>query len=140
MAKLHPQLEKNCLIIGRFPLCRLLLMLDVNYPWFVLVPDREGITEIHQLTEKDQQQLMRESSYLAGVLEQEFQADKINIAALGNLVPQLHVHHVVRYHDDPAWPHPIWGRVEAKTYCEEAIAEIIRRLQHIPLKDFTFGE
>jgi diadenosine tetraphosphate (Ap4A) HIT family hydrolase len=140
MAELHPQLEKDCLIIGRFPLCRLLLMLDVNYPWFLLVPDREGITEIHQLSEQDQQQLMRESSYLAKVLEQEFQADKINVAALGNLVPQLHVHHVVRYRNDAAWPHPIWGRVEPKPYCEEAVSHIIRRLQRWPLEDFTFGE
>ena len=139
MAELHPQLEKDCLVIGHFSLCRLLLMLDVNYPWFVLVPDREEITEIHQLTEEDQQQLMRESSYLAKVLEQEFQADKINIAALGNMVPQLHIHHVARYRNDAAWPHPVWGRVEAKPYCEEAIANMIRRLQRIPLKDFTFG-
>jgi diadenosine tetraphosphate (Ap4A) HIT family hydrolase len=139
MAELHPQLEKDCLMIGHFPLCRLLLMLDVNYPWFVLVPDREGITEIHQLTEEDQQQLMRESSYLAKVLEQEFQADKINIAALGNMVPQLHIHHVARYRNDAAWPHPVWGRVETKPYCEEAIANMIRRFQRIPLADFTFG-
>ena len=140
MAKLHPQLEKDCLIIGRFPLCRLLLMLDVNYPWFILVPDREEITEIHQLPEEDQQQLMRESCYLAEVLEQEFQADKINIAALGNLVPQLHVHHVVRYRTDAAWPHPIWGRVEVKPYCEDSLSDVIRRLRSILLKDFTFGE
>lgn len=140
MADLHPQLQKDCLVIGRFPLCRLLLMLDVNYPWFVLVPDRHGITEIHQLQEKDQQQLMRESSYLAEVLEEEFQADKINVAALGNQVPQLHIHHVVRYRDDPAWPDPVWGKVKQKPYCEEAISAIIGRLRKVLLKDFTFGQ
>jgi diadenosine tetraphosphate (Ap4A) HIT family hydrolase len=140
MAKLHPQLEKDCLVIGAFPLCRLLLMLDANYPWFLLVPNREEITEIHQLSEQDQQQLMRESCYLAEVLEQEFQADKINIAALGNMVPQLHVHHVVRYRDDAAWPHPIWGRLQQKPYCEESLSDIIRRLRDLPLKDFTFAE
>jgi diadenosine tetraphosphate (Ap4A) HIT family hydrolase len=139
MAELHPQLRKDCLEIGHFPLCRLLLMLDVNYPWFVLVPDRHGITEIFQLQEKDQQQLMRESSYLAEALEKEFQADKINVAALGNLVPQLHLHHVVRYRDDPAWPDPVWGKVKQRPYCEEAISNVIGRLRKVLLKDFTFG-
>ena len=109
MAELHPQLARDCRLIGRFPLCRLLLMLDANYPWFILVPDREGITEIHQLDSDDQQRLLHESSSLAGVLEEVFQADKLNIAALGNVVPQLHVHHIVRYENDPAWPAPVWG-------------------------------
>ncbi len=129
MAELHPQLEKDCLLIGRFPLCHLLLMKDANYPWLILVPDREGITEIHQLTETDRQQLMRESAHLSAFLEREFQADKINIAALGNMVPQLHIHHIVRYRDDIAWPAPVWGAHPPRPYSEKALAECVSRLK-----------
>ena len=113
---LHPVLAQDCLVIGRFPLCRLLLMLDANYPWFILVPDREGITEVHQLPAEDQQQLMCESVSLSRMLEQVFTPDKLNLAALGNVVPQLHVHHVVRYRNDPAWPDPVWGRLPRREY------------------------
>jgi len=121
---LHPQLEKDCFVVARLPLCAVLLMNDANYPWFILVPQREGITEIHQLSEKEQQQLMRESSQLAAVIESEFKADKINIAALGNMVPQLHVHHIVRYKTDPAWPAPVWGKFPAAPYEEKKVRQI----------------
>ena len=110
MADLHPQLLEDCLVLGSFPLCRLLLMKDANYPWFILVPDRDDLSEIHHLSKEDQLQLIRESAFLSEVLEETFRADKINIAALGNMVPQLHVHHVVRYKDDMAWPSPVWGK------------------------------
>ncbi|NWF36401.1 HIT domain-containing protein [Mariprofundus sp. KV] len=118
---LHPQLEKDCFVVGKLPLCTLLLLNDANYPWFILVPQREGITEIHQLSDEDQQQLMRESSQLAAVIEKAFNADKINIAALGNMVPQLHIHHIVRYKSDPAWPAPVWGKLEAVPYLDEEV-------------------
>ena len=121
---LHPQLEKDCFVVARLPLCVVLLMNDANYPWFILVPQREGISEIHQLSEKEQQQLMRESSQLAAVIESEFKADKINIAALGNMVPQLHVHHIVRYKTDPAWPAPVWGKLHAAPYDEKKVRQI----------------
>lgn len=126
---LHPQLEKDCFVIGHLPLCTLLLMNDANYPWFILVPQREGITEIHQLPEEDQQQLMRESCQLAVIIEKEFRADKINVAALGNMVPQLHIHHIVRYKTDPAWPAPVWGRLPAKVYSESEADDISARLR-----------
>ncbi|GMQ90837.1 MAG: HIT domain-containing protein [Gammaproteobacteria bacterium] len=129
MARLHPQLEKDCLLIGHFPLCYLLLMRDANYPWLILVPDREDISEIFQLSESDQQQLMQESSILASVLAKQFQADKINIAALGNVVPQLHIHHIVRYKDDVAWPAPVWGAVAAREYTEGGLVQIIKKLK-----------
>ncbi len=92
---LHPQLAQDCSVIGHFPLCQLLLMEDANYPWFILVPARADITEIHQLSVADQQQLMHESVVLSQALEQAFSPDKLNIAALGNVVPQLHVHHIL---------------------------------------------
>ena len=124
MAALHPQLENDCLVLGRLELCHVLLMRDANYPWCILVPDREDITEIHHLNEADQLQLMRESVRLSHALESVFSPDKLNIASLGNVVPQCHVHHVVRYHSDVAWPGPVWGRVPAREYSAEALAEV----------------
>ncbi len=138
MADLHPQLQQDCLLIGRFTLCRLLLMRDANYPWFILVPDREGISEIYQLSEADQVQLLRESSQLAAVLAERFRADKLNIAALGNVVPQLHIHHVVRYRDDAAWPAPVWGRVPARPYTPEGLAAVIEMVRQGLRDGFEF--
>ena len=128
---LHPQLDQDSVIIGQFPLCLLLLLNDSNYPWFILVPQYEALTEIHQLNEQDQQQLMRESSQLASCIEQEFQADKINIAALGNMVPQLHIHHIVRYRTDPAWPAPVWGKVTALPYSAAAAHDLCIRMRSL---------
>jgi len=128
MADIHPQLLEDCLVLGSFPLCRLLLMKDANYPWFILIPDREDIREIHQLSDDDQIQLIKESSFLSAVIEEEFQADKINVAALGNVVPQLHIHHVVRYEDDMAWPLPIWGNQPARDYSDELLDTIANKI------------
>ena len=109
MFTLHPRLEHDCIVIGDFPLSRLLLMNDSRYPWLILVPRRVDIGEIYQLGEKEQQQLQRESVALGRGLMEAFGGDKLNVAALGNLVPQLHIHHIVRYRDDAAWPGPVWG-------------------------------
>lgn len=128
MFTLDPQLARDTLPIGDLPLCRLLLMNDATYPWFILVPRRADIREIYQLAAVDQQQLLAESSQLARLLAEQFFADKLNIAALGNLVPQLHVHHLVRYRTDPAWPKPVWGLLPAKPYLPEAAAELCRRV------------
>ena len=138
MAGIHERLRQDCLVVGRFPLCRLLLMRDANYPWFILVPDREGITEIYQLDDADQQQLTRESARLAAVLAAQFHADKINIAAIGNLVPQLHIHHVVRYRSDVAWPAPVWGAVPATPYTQAALSDVIGNLRRGPLADLEY--
>ncbi|BBL71446.1 HIT domain-containing protein [Methylogaea oryzae] len=129
MFELHPRLQQDCIVLGRFPLCLLLLMNDSHYPWFILVPERAEAREIFQLSELDQLQLMRESSALAQAISEVFQADKINIAAIGNLVPQLHVHHVARYRDDIAWPKPIWGYAEAVPYDAAGIAAVKSRLE-----------
>jgi diadenosine tetraphosphate (Ap4A) HIT family hydrolase len=128
MATLHPQLAQDTVELGRFTLCRVLLMRDANYPWTILVPDRDGVSEIYQLPEADQLQLLHESSALARVLQVEFKADKLNIAALGNVVPQLHVHHVVRYRTDPAWPAPIWGKVPALPYDDTQLSQQIEKI------------
>lgn len=138
MADIHPQLLEDCLIIGRFSLSHLLLMRDANYPWFILVPDRENIGEIYQLSANEQSQLMSESSYLAESLMKAFSGDKMNTAALGNIVPQLHLHHVVRYHSDPAWPAPVWGKWPTKPYSEAALNEVLFKLNELELTDFDY--
>jgi diadenosine tetraphosphate (Ap4A) HIT family hydrolase len=138
MADIHPQLLSDCLVLGRFPLCHLLLMRDANYPWFILVPDREGISEIYQLPEEDQRQLSRESSLLASALMDTFQGDKMNIAALGNIVPQCHIHHVIRYHNDVAWPAPIWGKYPAKSYARNEIDDMLEKITQLELIDFKY--
>lgn len=124
MTDLHPQLANDTINFGKINLCILLLVNDANYPWFILVPDRENVTEIYQLDKKDQQMLQEESSLLAEVLVEVFSADKLNIAALGNVVPQLHIHHIVRYKKDPAWPDPVWGKQKAIAYSDQEITDI----------------
>lgn len=128
MANIHPQLLNDCLVLGSFSLSRLLLMKDANYPWFILVPDREAISEIHHLSDEDQIQLIKESAFLSAVIEEEFRGDKINVAALGNVVPQLHLHHIVRYKDDIAWPSPIWGNQPTREYSDELLDTISNKL------------
>jgi len=116
MFELHPQLAKDCIGLGRLALCRLLLMQDANYPWFILVPEREGVREVHELEDADRRLLWGESALLARALTKGFAPHKLNIAALGNQVSQLHVHHIVRYTHDAAWPSPVWGKVPPKAY------------------------
>lgn len=123
--QLHPRLKEDCIAVGRFDLCQLLMMNDSQYPWFILVPEKAGLTEIYQLGKAERQILIEESSYLAENLAALYQADKMNIAAIGNLVPQLHIHHIVRYQTDKAWPAPIWGKFTAIPYTQQQIADII---------------
>jgi diadenosine tetraphosphate (Ap4A) HIT family hydrolase len=133
---LDPRLERDTCCLGAFPLSLLLLMNDATYPWLILVPRRPEIHEIYQLDPADQQQLLVESSHLAAVLATLLHADKLNIAALGNLVPQLHLHHVVRYRSDPAWPAPVWGKAPPVPYQPEQLAAL--RASLLPhLQDFT---
>jgi len=113
---LDPQLRKDTLFVGELPLSLVLLMNDRTYPWFILVPRRPDIREIFELSDQDQGQLLRESTQLARILSEICRPDKMNIAALGNMVPQLHLHHIVRYRTDPAWPAPVWGKTPAVPY------------------------
>lgn len=116
MFKLHERLDEDCLLVGQFELCLLLISRDANYPWLILVPKREDITEVYQLNDADRQQLLHESCVLSEAMNELFAPDKLNIAALGNVVPQLHIHHIARYESDPVWPKPIWGVVAADEY------------------------
>jgi len=119
MFALDPRLENDTFEIAEFPLCRALLMNDTRFPWVILVPRITGLTEIYQLSEADQQQLMLESNTVAKTLAEFVSADKMNVAALGNVVSQLHIHHVARYRGDDAWPAPVWGKGTAVPYTEE---------------------
>jgi diadenosine tetraphosphate (Ap4A) HIT family hydrolase len=127
MFALHPRLEQDTITLGQLSLSLLLLMNDVTYPWFILVPQRENVCEIHDLAEPDQIQLIRESSQLSKMLAQRFRADKMNVVSLGNIVAQLHLHHIVRYRTDAAWPAPVWGRTPPIPYKDVEI-DRIRRL------------
>ncbi len=128
MFELHSQLKKDTVIVGQFKLSMVLLHRDANYPWVILVPKRVNIKEIHHLSEEDQAQLIQESSHLSEVMTSLFAPKTMNIAALGNMVPQLHVHHVARYEEDPAWPGAIWGKAPAKDYDEATMSDRLQRL------------
>ncbi|SFG42739.1 HIT domain-containing protein [Neptunomonas qingdaonensis] len=136
--ELDSRLANDCIVLGDFPLSRLLLMNDANYPWFILVPRRAGATEIYHLSPQDQHQLIDESSELAEIMADSFSARKMNIANLGNMVPQLHLHHVARHEGDPAWPGPVWGKQPAVRYSEEQIAQIRKRVESMLVGEVSF--
>ncbi|MGN8275274.1 HIT domain-containing protein [Pseudomonas sp. SMV71] len=140
MFALDPRLQQDTLPIGDFPLCRLLLSNDSNYPWFILVPRRESISELFQLDDGDQQQLWKETTALAETLKDSFDADKMNVATLGNVVSQLHMHVIVRKRDDVAWPAPVWGKHPARPYTEVQVAAVRERLRMALTDDFKFLE
>lgn len=114
--QLHPQLQQDCHEVGRFELSLLLMMNDSAYPWFILVPQRGGLTELYQLNDRERTLWLAESCQLAETMAAIFRPDKLNVAAIGNLVPQLHIHHIARYRTDPAWPAPVWGKFPAQPY------------------------
>lgn len=125
---LHPRLAADTFVLAQWPLSTLLLMNDIHYPWCILVPRIDGAREIHDLPDADQLQLLRESSALGRALMQAFGGTKLNVAALGNVVPQLHVHHIVRFDSDAAWPAPVWGRHPARPYDDEQRRTFVQRL------------
>lgn len=127
--QLDPQLVADTCLIGDFKLSQLLLMNDANYPWFILVPRVPDVQELFQLSEEDQRQLMWEVSYVAEKLKDLFAASKMNVAALGNQVRQLHIHVIARQEDDVAWPGPVWGKVAGKPYEEQAIQQMKDKLR-----------
>jgi diadenosine tetraphosphate (Ap4A) HIT family hydrolase len=136
MFTLHSQLQADTILVAEWPLSLVLLAKDANYPWCILVPKRNELREIHHLDSSDREQLLRESCYLSEQMERIFQPVKMNVAALGNMVPQLHLHHVARFEHDPAWPKPIWGEKEAKMYSEALLAERLRVLQEACAGEF----
>jgi diadenosine tetraphosphate (Ap4A) HIT family hydrolase len=126
---LDPQLERDTVAIGDMPLCRALLINDANYPWLLLVPRRHHIVEIVDLDYIEQTQLMNEITQAAGSLKAITGCDKINVAALGNVVPQLHVHVVARSRGDLAWPKPVWGAFPPRSYDDAELQKLLTPLR-----------
>ncbi len=126
---LHPQLEQDTSLLGEFPLCTVLLNKDDSVPWIILVPMVDGIRELHQLSMEKQQQLLIESQIVCKALETLFLPDKLNFGALGNMIPQLHVHHVVRFISDIAWPAPIWGNSAGQYRSEAEQADLAEKIK-----------
>jgi diadenosine tetraphosphate (Ap4A) HIT family hydrolase len=129
MFELDPRLSQDTIDFGSFPLCRVLLLNDCSYPWFILVPQLETLQEIYQLSERDRRIFWDESNRLSLWMVHYFNFDKLNIAALGNVVSQLHLHHVGRTIGDPAWPNPVWGHRPAVPYITEDIEKLYREFQ-----------
>jgi len=130
---LHPQLAADTTPVGDLPLSRVLLMNDANFPWLILVPRLPAVTEIIDLEENAQLQLTAEIAQASAALRNLTTCDKLNIAALGNVVPQLHVHVIARRRSDIAWPKPVWGVAAAEPYApaarEALVAALGRALQ-----------
>lgn len=127
--ELDSQLASDSYPLCCFELCELRLMNDANYPWLILVPRVVACRELIDLDAEQRKQLSNETDRAARLLRDAFHPHKLNVAALGNVVAQLHVHVIARFEDDPAWPTPVWGRVEACAYTPEALIERIDRLQ-----------
>lgn len=127
--QLHPQLADDTHPVAHWPLSELRLMDDANHPWLILVPRVPDAVELVDLGPPQQAELMREIDRASRLLQKAFKPDKLNVAALGNLVPQLHVHVIARYHHDIAWPRPVWGTATARPYAPEALVQRIEQLR-----------
>jgi diadenosine tetraphosphate (Ap4A) HIT family hydrolase len=126
---LHPQLAGGTIEVDRWACCRVLLMNDATYPWLILVPQRPELRELHDLSADDLAQVSAELVCASRAMERLFQPVKMNVAALGNQVPQLHIHIIARFEDDPAWPNPVWGAAPAAPYEAGALAERLAALR-----------
>ncbi len=132
--RLDERLQNDTIGLASWPLSEVLLMNDSRYPWVILVPRRPGVREIYELSDDDQSQLLKESVFLGQSLMRIFGGDKLNVAALGNLVNQLHVHHVVRFASDASWPAPVWGKHPPKAYEPEALSRCMAMLEVVRCK------
>ncbi|TXZ08665.1 HIT domain-containing protein [Vibrio mimicus] len=127
--ELHPQLKKDTDVIGHFPLCVALLHKDSAVPWIILVPKKPNLRELHHLPMNEQQQFLVESQIVCQTLESLFSPDKLNLGALGNMVPQLHIHHIARFTHDMAWPGPVWGRTQGVFRSEQEQKQLLSSIQ-----------
>ena len=126
---LHPQLAKDTALIGRIGECQLLLMKDARYPWLVLVPEQVGLRELHELSDERFSTVTQIIKRLSRGLQTLTGAPKMNIAALGNMVPQLHIHIIARREDDASWPGPVWGVGTAEAYTDDELRVLAATLQ-----------
>jgi diadenosine tetraphosphate (Ap4A) HIT family hydrolase len=125
---LHPQLARDTVAVGDLPLSRVLVINDANYPWLLLVPRRNGVSEMIDLDEVEQAQLWTEIARTGRALKELTGCDKLNIAALGNVVPQLHVHIIARRSGDAAWPKPVWGAAPPLAHDKSELERFIQTL------------
>jgi len=133
---LHERLASDTVPVADGPLSVILLMNERTYPWLILVPRRSDLREMHDLTATDQAQLMVEITTASQCLESLFAADKINVGALGNLVPQLHIHVIARFSTDPAWPGPVWGVAPPEPYDPGGLANQVETLRNAFHQEF----
>lgn len=131
MFVLDERLQNDTILIGRLPLCQVLLMNDKRYPWAILVPARNDVFETYHLSESDRTQLMKESAMVTEKMADHYSSKSMNVAALGNVVPQFHMHHVVRKTEDPAWPGPVWGHSPAEPYSADELEARVKELQSL---------
>jgi diadenosine tetraphosphate (Ap4A) HIT family hydrolase len=130
---LHPQLKNDTFFIGSLPLCDLRLMNDSRYPWLILIPRVPEVTDMTDLSAEERAKLTEEINYAAAILKAYYDPDRLNIAMLGNVVPQLHCHLVARFETDFAWPKPVWGPGEAVPYTKEEREKVIALLHKLLL-------
>jgi diadenosine tetraphosphate (Ap4A) HIT family hydrolase len=129
MFKLHERLAADTVLVRPLTLCQVLCMDNRVWPWLILVPARLDVTELHHLEPADRTRLMEEIAEVSQVMERLFKPDKLNVAAIGSIVPQLHVHIVARRRDDPAWPNPVWGSGIAERYPAGELDALVERLR-----------
>lgn len=127
--QIDSRLENCSFFVCDLKLSQVRLHKNATYPWIMLIPKRNDITEIIQLSDEDQHQLMHEIALSSQIMQALFAPEKLNVAALGNVVAQLHIHIVARYNTDPAWPDPIWGKPEVQDYSDEKLDMIINTLK-----------
>ncbi len=129
MFTLNERLKSDTIKLGRLELSQLLLMNDRSLPWCILVPEREGIKEIDELSTAERSVLIEEIACVSGVIRELYHPMKINVGALGNLVSQLHVHVLGRFADDRAWPDPIWGTGPVEAYGSDELEEVVSKIK-----------
>ncbi|MGO1120818.1 HIT domain-containing protein [Rhodovibrionaceae bacterium A322] len=127
--ELHADLKRDGYEVLMLRLSKLLLMNDANYPWLILVPQRPNKRDFHDLDPLDQYRVCDEITMCSEALQRLYSPYKVNVASLGNMTPQLHIHVVARFQDDPAWPGPIWGKVPPKFYEVEALDQRLEELR-----------
>ena len=131
MFNLHPQLAADTAFVTKLKISQVLLSKDSRFPWLILVPEIDGARDLHALDPDAYRTVCDEIQFVASRMEGAFNPDKMNVASLGNMVPQLHIHIVARFKEDAAWPAPIWGNGESKPYTKDELSKQIKQLSDI---------
>lgn len=126
--ELHDKLKADCLLLGRLDNSLLLLMNNSLVPWFIIVPQTDK-QEIHQLADSERNGLYANINLISEFVERQFETDKINVASIGNIVNQMHIHVVGRWHDDYCWPNVVWGQPQKRAYEQQEVMAIVDKLR-----------